>query len=142
MFCPICGAPGAEDARFCERCGSPVDAEPVADPEYYDANVYAWKYGYEYAPYAVREPIFQTYLLRNIAMLIACSPILGTIGVFASTQAARFMKFGYVDLARSRARFAELIFWVGMAVGIVWSLVLSISKWDELLQVAIDSYSI
>ncbi len=143
MNCKYCGAELETTAKFCRHCGKRVendrDVEIYCVPEYYDANVYGWKYGYQYAPYELPPYQFKTHFWSNVFMLFAFSPILGFLGVLASRQAAFAYRLGWRDRAWSRAQYAELIFWVGMAVGIVWSLVISIRRFDELLELAMDS---
>ena len=43
MQCPQCGAFNPEDARFCQRCGSPVEVEEYRDPFFY-ADSPLWDY--------------------------------------------------------------------------------------------------
>lgn len=137
MYCEKCGAYAEEDARFCERCGEALNApEPEPTPEFYDPNPYGWKYGYEYAPYTLPPRRFQTYFWPNVLSLFMCSPVFGFLGVLASRQASFAARLGWTERAWRRAYWAELFFWIGLAAGIVWSLIVSIQRFDELIETA------
>lgn len=137
MFCSYCGAYSEEDARFCQECGNPLSfAEYESNAEFYDPNPYGWKYGYQYLPYSSPVRTFRTFFWPNVFSLFLCSPVFGFLGVLASRQASFAAKMGWNERAWKRSYWAELFFWVGLAVGIVWSLIVSIQRFDELLATA------
>lgn len=144
MYCKYCGGEVLETSKYCQHCGSALLDSPLIEttytPEYYDANIYGWKYGYEYAPYQLPPRRVTTYFWPNIFLLFAFSPILGFIGVVISQQASIALRLGYLERAVTRARLAEIVFWIGLAVGIFSYLGVAVERWDELFDIAIASY--
>lgn len=138
MYCTKCGQMFEDNASFCPFCGERVIPEGAPNAASFDsvsaaspfdgANPYdAPQPGVQSAGYSQAQGgLTKPYLIPNIlGTILCCSPIFIT-GLVFSILANNKARVGDVRDANSKAQIAMILFWVGVGLGILQTILLGI----------------
>ncbi|MDR3134228.1 MAG: CD225/dispanin family protein [Prevotellaceae bacterium] len=116
-YCPTCGEPNPDNARFCVKCGREIPSETTPSPAYTPPQ------------HSPNPNMPETYLWQSIVVTILCCLPLGIPAIVYAAQVEKYYLQGNIDAANRASRnaknfcIASLV--SGLAIAIIYVIYLA-----------------